>query len=119
MMSVKILVLQSLYSLPDKAAAFQIKVRLSFQRFLALGLDSRVPDATLFQAEPVAGCVNCCGVDQQVCNSGARVSLLIGSVTSEPVVVCANNPKYPRAYLQSSWASQRIDLPCVEAAEYV
>lgn len=40
----KILVLQALYSLSDEAAEFQIKDRLSFQRFL--GLDGTVPDAT-------------------------------------------------------------------------
>jgi IS5 family transposase len=42
----KILVLQALYSLSDGAAEFQIKDRLSFQRFLGLGLDGVVPDAT-------------------------------------------------------------------------
>ena len=42
----KILVLQALYSLSDGAAEFQIKDRLSFQRFLGLGLDGAVPDAT-------------------------------------------------------------------------
>lgn len=35
----KILVLQALYSLSDEATEFQIKDRLSFQRFLGLGLD--------------------------------------------------------------------------------
>lgn len=42
----KILVLQALYSLSDEAAEFQIKDRLSFQRFLGLGLNGVVPDAT-------------------------------------------------------------------------
>lgn len=42
----KVLVLQALYSLSDEACEFQIKDRLSFQRFLGLGLDGRVPDAT-------------------------------------------------------------------------
>ena len=42
----KILVLQTLYSLSDDATEFQIKDRLSFQRFLGLGLDGTVPDAT-------------------------------------------------------------------------
>jgi IS5 family transposase len=42
----KILVLQALYSLSDEATEFQIKDRLSFQRFLGLGLDGTVPDAT-------------------------------------------------------------------------
>lgn len=45
-MMFKILVLQALYSLSDEACEFQIKDRLSFQRFLGLGLDGRVPDAT-------------------------------------------------------------------------
>jgi len=45
-MMFKILVLQALYSLSDKAIEFQIKDRLSLQRFLGLGLDGRVPDAT-------------------------------------------------------------------------
>jgi len=42
----KILVLQALYSLGDEATEFQIKDRLSFQRFLGLGLDGTVPDVT-------------------------------------------------------------------------
>lgn len=42
----KILVLQALYSLSDETTEFQIKDWLSFQRFLGLGLDGTVPDAT-------------------------------------------------------------------------
>lgn len=42
----KVLVLQALYSLSDEGIEFQIKDRLSFQRFLGLGLDGVVPDAT-------------------------------------------------------------------------
>lgn len=45
-MMFKILVLQALYSLSDEATDFQIKDWLSFERFLGLGLDGRVPDAT-------------------------------------------------------------------------
>ena len=45
-MMFKILVLQPLYSLSDEATEVQIKDRLSFQRFLGLGLDGRIPDAT-------------------------------------------------------------------------
>jgi transposase, IS5 family len=41
----KILVLQSLYNLSDDSTEFQIQDRLSFMRFLGLGLDSRIPDA--------------------------------------------------------------------------
>jgi transposase, IS5 family len=40
------LVLQALYWLSDEGCEFQIKDRLSFQRFLGLGLDGAVPDAT-------------------------------------------------------------------------
>ncbi len=45
-MMFKILVLQVLYSLSEEATEFQIQERLSFQRFLGLGLDGKVPDAT-------------------------------------------------------------------------
>lgn len=41
----KILILQSLYSLSDDQAEFQIKDRLSFMRFLGLELCQSVPDA--------------------------------------------------------------------------
>ena len=42
----KVMVLQALYSLSDEAVEFQSKDRLSFQRFLRLGLDGTVPAAT-------------------------------------------------------------------------
>ncbi len=42
----KILVLQALYLLSDEATKFQIKDWLSFQRFVGLGLDGTVLDAT-------------------------------------------------------------------------
>ncbi len=41
-MMFKILVLQAFYALSDEATEFQIKDRLSFQRFLELGLDGLV-----------------------------------------------------------------------------
>ena len=41
----KILVLQALYSLSDDQTEFQICDRLSFMRFLGLGLSDKVPDA--------------------------------------------------------------------------
>jgi len=41
----KIEVLRSLYNLSDDAMEYQIKDRLSFMRFLGLGLAERVPDA--------------------------------------------------------------------------
>ncbi len=44
-MMFKIMVLQALYSLSDDQAEFQIQDRLSFMRFLGLGLGDRVPDA--------------------------------------------------------------------------
>ena len=39
------MVLQALYGLSDDQAQFQIQDRLSFMRFLGLGLGDRVPDA--------------------------------------------------------------------------
>jgi transposase len=44
-MMFKVLVLQVLYSLSDDQAEFQIRDRLSFMRFLGLGLGDHVPDA--------------------------------------------------------------------------
>lgn len=44
-MMFKVLVLQALYSLSDDQAEFQIQDRLSFMRFLGLGLGDHVPDA--------------------------------------------------------------------------
>lgn len=44
-MMFKIMVLQALYSLSDDQAEFQIQDRLSFMRFLGLGLGDKVPDA--------------------------------------------------------------------------
>lgn len=41
----KVLVLQTLYNLSDDQVEFQIRDRLSFMRFLGLGLQDRVPDA--------------------------------------------------------------------------
>jgi IS5 family transposase len=43
-MMFKILVLQRLYNLSDEQAEFQVRDRLSFMRFLGLGVESRVPD---------------------------------------------------------------------------
>ena len=44
-MMFKILVIQSLYNLSDDAVEYQIMDRISFMRFLGLGLGDRVPDA--------------------------------------------------------------------------
>ena len=41
----KILILQALYSLSDDQMKFMIRDRLSFMRFLGLGLNDTVPDA--------------------------------------------------------------------------
>lgn len=41
----KMLVLQSLYNLSDDQAEFQVRDRLSFQRFLGLSQEDKVPDA--------------------------------------------------------------------------
>ena len=42
----KVLALQTLYTLSDDATEFQLRDRLSFMRFLGLGLQDPVPDAT-------------------------------------------------------------------------
>lgn len=42
----KVLVLQALYGISDEQAEYQIGDRLSFMRFLGLGLGDRVPDRT-------------------------------------------------------------------------
>src|SRR5580704_14132166 len=41
----KVLVLQALYNLSDDQAEYQLRDRLSFMRFLGLGLEDAVPDA--------------------------------------------------------------------------
>lgn len=42
----KVLILQSLYNLADTQVEYQIRDRLSFARFLGLGIEDEVPDAT-------------------------------------------------------------------------
>jgi len=42
---VKTLVLSALYNLSDDQIEYQVRDRLSFMRFLGLGLEDRVPDA--------------------------------------------------------------------------
>ena len=42
----KILVLQQLYKISDEELEYQVNDRLSFMRFLGLGLAEPVPDAT-------------------------------------------------------------------------
>jgi hypothetical protein len=42
----KALVVQALYNLSDEQTEYQLRDRLSFMRFLGLGLEDRVPDAT-------------------------------------------------------------------------
>jgi IS5 family transposase len=45
-MMFKVLVLQTLYNLADEQVEYQVRDRLSFMRFLGLGLEDVVPDAT-------------------------------------------------------------------------
>jgi transposase, IS5 family len=42
----RMLVLQALHNLSDEQAAFQVRDRLSFTRFLRLGIEDGIPDAT-------------------------------------------------------------------------
>lgn len=46
MVMFKLLILQKLYNLSDEELEYQVNDRLSFMRFLALGIDDCVPDAT-------------------------------------------------------------------------
>lgn len=41
----KIIILQRLYNLSDDQTEYRINDRMSFMRFLGLGLDDKVPDA--------------------------------------------------------------------------
>jgi transposase, IS5 family len=45
-MMFKLLVLQQLYNISDESLEYQVKDRLSFMRFLGLGIEDAVPDAT-------------------------------------------------------------------------
>ena len=45
-LKLKVVVLQALYNLSDEQTEFMIRDRLSFMRFLDLGLEDPVPDAT-------------------------------------------------------------------------
>ena len=42
----RMLVLQSLYNLSDEQVEYQVRDRLSFTRFLELGIEDRIPDGT-------------------------------------------------------------------------
>jgi IS5 family transposase len=42
----RMLVLQSLYNLSDEQIEYQVRDRLSFTRFLGLGIENRIPDGT-------------------------------------------------------------------------
>jgi IS5 family transposase len=42
----RMLVLQSLYNLSDEQAEYQVRDRMSFTRFLTLGMEDRIPDGT-------------------------------------------------------------------------
>jgi IS5 family transposase len=42
----RMLIVQSLYNLSDEQAEYQARDRLSFTRFLALGIEDRIPDGT-------------------------------------------------------------------------
>jgi IS5 family transposase len=46
MVMFRMLVLQSLYNLSDEQVEYQVRDRLSFTRFLRLGIEDRIPDGT-------------------------------------------------------------------------
>ena len=46
MVMFRMLVLQSLYNLSDEQVEYQVRDRLSFTRFLGLGIEDGIPDGT-------------------------------------------------------------------------
>ena len=44
MVMFRMLVLQSLYNLSDEQVEYQVRDRLSFMRFLGLGIEDSIPD---------------------------------------------------------------------------
>src|SRR6187431_567946 len=46
MVMFRMLILQSLYNLSDDQAEYQVRDRLSFTRFLKLGIEDAIPDGT-------------------------------------------------------------------------
>ena len=67
----KLLVLQSLYNLSDEQVEFQARDRLSYMRFLDLGLEDRIPDATtlwLFRESLIEHGLNGSLLDQFNCH---------------------------------------------------
>ena len=96
----KIVVLQNLYNLSDEQAEFLIRDRLSFMRFLDLGLEDAVPDATtiwLFREAPVeAGLIDKLfdrfGQHLQVMGYIARGGQLVAAT-----IVLAPKQRYSRA----------------------
>ena len=64
----KALVIQALYNLSDEQAEYQVRDRLSFMRFLGLGIEDRVPDATtlwLKHGRSYYGYKNHIGIDRR------------------------------------------------------
>lgn len=99
MLKFKILVLQSLYNLSDEQTEFLIRDRLSFMRFLDLGLEDPVPDATtiwLFREALVAAGL----VDQLFDRFGqhleAKGFLARGGQIVDASIVCAPKQRNSR-----------------------
>jgi len=88
----KIMVLQALYNLSDDQAEFQIQDRLSFMRFLGLGLGDNVPDAKtiwlfrehLTQARAVENLF--ARFDRRLSNAGYLARVNVSTVTEGPVI---------------------------------
>src|SRR5262245_16389504 len=71
----KILVIQATNNLSDERAEFLINDRLSFMRFLGLGLEDRVPDARVS-----------CRIEKKYCGSGSpRYCFRLGGCRSARV----------------------------------
>jgi len=82
----KVLILQTMHALSDERTEFQIKDRLSFMRFLGLGLANNVPDAntiwTLREALKKAGAIDVLfkRFDDALRQECFRIILLAGSL---------------------------------------
>ena len=90
----KICLLQSRYGLSDEQAEFQINDRLSFQRFLGLGLTSKVPDQNTiwtFKEHLTNSCI-----ERDIFHAFVEQLEELGIVTREGTLIDATFVEVPR-----------------------
>ncbi len=85
-----ILILQTLYTLSDDATEFQIRDRLSFMRFLRLGLEDPVPDAKtiwLFREQLIrAGAIEPLFADFDIWLKGQGYLAMSGQIVDATII---------------------------------